>query len=124
VRGSEANGDRVFARDGSHGLDDLGGPPACWSRRPTTDHVSRHLALLTPYLLLHRHISLPYTGAVALRWVWPRETWLGPVPLSDDVGEFGERGRDEPTGAGIDAEFVVASANVLHQRMTAHDHPR
>jgi hypothetical protein len=24
---------------------------------------------------------------------------------------------------GFDAEFVVAAANVLHQRVTAHDHP-
>jgi hypothetical protein len=39
------------------------------------------------------------------------------------VGEFGECGRDAPVGSGFDAEFVVRAADVLHERVTAHDHP-
>jgi hypothetical protein len=42
---------------------------------------------------------------------------------SDRSGEFSERGRDAPTRPGFDAEFVVAVASVLHQSVTAHDHP-
>ena len=41
---------------------------------------------------------------------------------SDRPGEFGERGRDAPMMPGFDAEFVVAAANVLHERVTPDDH--
>jgi hypothetical protein len=40
----------------------------------------------------------------------------------DDLGEFGERVRDAPMGARIKTELVMAAPNVLHQRMTAHNH--
>jgi hypothetical protein len=46
------------------------------------------------------------------------------VSRSDDVGEFGERGRDATAWVGLDAEFVVPAAHVLHERVTAHDYPR
>jgi hypothetical protein len=48
----------------------------------------------------------------------------GSVSRSDDLGEFGERGRDATAGAGFDAEFVVPAAHVLHERVAVHDHPR
>jgi hypothetical protein len=35
--------------------------------------------------------------------------------------EFGERGRDAPMGSGFHAEFVKATSDVLHERVTAHD---
>ena len=62
--------------------------------------------------------------AVALCWIWPRETESRRGPRSDRSGEFGERGRDATAGTDVNAEFVVTAPNVLHQRMTAHDHPR
>jgi hypothetical protein len=40
---------------------------------------------------------------------------------SDGSGEFGEPGSDAAVLAGLDAEFVVATPNILHQRLTAHD---
>jgi hypothetical protein len=39
------------------------------------------------------------------------------------VGEFGERGLDAPVVARVDAEFLVPAADVLHERVTTHDHP-
>ena len=42
--------------------------------------------------------------------------------LSEGSCEFGERGRDSAMLPDVDAEFVVAAANVLHERETAHDH--
>jgi hypothetical protein len=42
---------------------------------------------------------------------------------SDRSGEFGERGSDAPVPAGVDPEFVVASPQVLRERVTSHDHP-
>jgi hypothetical protein len=42
---------------------------------------------------------------------------------SDRSGEFGERGSDAPVCAGVGPEFVVASPEVLHERVTSHDHP-
>ncbi len=53
---------------------------------------------------------------------WPRRAELRSVFPSDDLGEFGERGRDAPMRARVDAEFVVAAPNVLHERVAAHDH--
>ena len=41
---------------------------------------------------------------------------------SDGAGEFRERGRDATVGASVASQFVVASADVLHERVTAHDH--
>ena len=41
---------------------------------------------------------------------------------SDGSDEFGERGSDAPVLAGVDAEFVVASPQVLHEGVTSHDH--
>ena len=41
---------------------------------------------------------------------------------SDGSGEFNERGSDAAVLAGFDAEFVVASPQALHERMTSHDH--
>ena len=43
---------------------------------------------------------------------------------SDGAGEFGKRGLDTAMDARIGAEFVVAASNVLHERVTADDHPR
>ena len=42
---------------------------------------------------------------------------------SDGSGEFVERGRDTPMRSGFDAEFVVTAPDVLHERVTADDHP-
>jgi hypothetical protein len=44
------------------------------------------------------------------------------VLLSEGSCEFGERGRDSAMLPDVDTEFVVAAANVLHERVTAHDH--
>jgi hypothetical protein len=38
------------------------------------------------------------------------------------LGEFRKRARDAPVLACADAEFVLTAANVLHERVTAHDH--
>jgi hypothetical protein len=46
----------------------------------------------------------------------PRGTQAAVRVRSDDSGEFGERVRDAPMGAGIAREFVVAAPNILHQR--------
>jgi hypothetical protein len=46
------------------------------------------------------------------------------VSRSYDRGEFGERGRDAIAWLGFDPEFVVASLDVLHERVAVHDHPR
>jgi hypothetical protein len=45
-----------------------------------------------------------------------------PPLCSDGSGEFGERDCDAPVRAGFDAEFVVASPEAPHERVTAHDH--
>ncbi len=42
----------------------------------------------------------------------------------DGAGEFGERGFDPTMRRCFDAEFVVAAADVLHQRVTANDDVR
>ena len=52
---------------------------------------------------------------------WAREAELRLVSRSDDLGEFGERDRNATTRAGFDTEFVVATAKVLHERVTTHD---
>ena len=57
-----------------------------------------------------------------MSWAWPRKSELRPVFSLDDLGEFGERVRDAPMGARMDAEFVVAAPNVLQERVTEHDH--
>jgi hypothetical protein len=41
---------------------------------------------------------------------------------SDGSGEFGERVGDAPMPTDFAPEFVVAAPNVLHERVTAHDH--
>ena len=48
----------------------------------------------------------------------------GPASGSDSADEFGERGRDATARRAIDTEFGVATTNILHQRVTAHDHQR
>jgi hypothetical protein len=54
---------------------------------------------------------------------WPREVELASRSRSDGLGEFGERMRDsEMMVSRVDAECVVAAPDVLHQRVTAHDH--
>src|SRR5205823_1822976 len=60
-------------------------------------------------------------GAVALTRSWPRGAELRSVSGSDGASEFRERGRDATMWSRIDAEFVVAAPNVLHERMAAHD---
>ena len=40
------------------------------------------------------------------------------------MDQFGERSRDTTAGTRVNAEFVVAAPNVLHQRVTADDHSR
>ena len=52
-----------------------------------------------------------------------REIELSSVSGSDRLGEFGERVLDAPVGARVDAEFVVAAPDVLHQRVAADNHP-
>ena len=44
------------------------------------------------------------------------------VSLLDGAGEFSERMLDASTSARVDAELVVASSNVLHERVAADDH--
>ena len=41
---------------------------------------------------------------------------------SDGEGEFGEACLDPVAGLGIEAEFVVSTAQVLNERMPATDH--
>jgi hypothetical protein len=41
---------------------------------------------------------------------------------SDRSGELGARDRDAPVRVGFDAELVMASPEVLHERVTTHDH--
>ncbi len=38
------------------------------------------------------------------------------------MGEFGERGGDPQRGAGVDSEFVVAAAQILHEGVPGDDH--
>ena len=45
-----------------------------------------------------------------------------PASRSDCPGEFDERVLDPLVRARVNVEFVVAAADVLHQRVTAHDH--
>jgi len=42
----------------------------------------------------------------------------------DRAGEFGERVRHATMHRCLDAEFVMAAPDVLHERVTTHDHPR
>jgi len=63
--------------------------------------------------------ELSYTGTVALR---DRRT-CGSFVLAlrlDRGCEFAERGLQAAMLASVHAEFIVASSDVLHQRMTAH----
>jgi hypothetical protein len=66
--------------------------------------------------------ELKPVGSVALGRSWSSKTGPRPLSCSDDFGEFGERDRDAPVGAGFDAKFVMASPQVLHERVAAHDH--
>ena len=43
---------------------------------------------------------------------------------SDGLGELGECSSNPSTPARFHTEFVVASAEVLHERVTSHDRPR
>ena len=65
-------------------------------------------------------------GTVALfDRVAPGPAFLGTYLRSDCPGEFIECCREsQMVVSGVDAELVVAAANVLHERVTAHDHLR
>ena len=43
---------------------------------------------------------------------------------SDRAGEFGERVRDATMHTRVDTEFVVATADVLHERVSTNDRAR
>ena len=43
-------------------------------------------------------------------------------PRSDRLGEFGKRRGDPRGGRGVDGEFVVSAAEVLHERVSGDDH--
>jgi hypothetical protein len=60
---------------------------------------------------------MTWRGAVAL---WDRGR-VEPVldPRSDRLGEFSERSGDPPYGRGVDGEFVVTTAKVLHEDVPA-----
>ena len=60
-------------------------------------------------------------GTVALSRSVPRGSEQRPVSGSDRAGEFADL-FDAAMRARVDTEFVVPAADVLHQRMTAHDH--
>src|SRR5437763_8131703 len=62
------------------------------------------------------------TGSVALSRSWRCQTEPRSVSRSDNFGEFGERRRNAPVGARIDPEFIVAAAQILHERVDGHDH--
>ena len=50
--------------------------------------------------------------------------WLAGVKLcSDGEGEFGEGHRDLLPRVCVHAEFVVAAANILDERVSGTDHP-
>src|SRR6266567_2247964 len=87
--------------------------------------LRRHHPPGMPRLDPHLRASTPRTRAL-LRWAGPRHA--RPVSVaavrSDGSGEFGERGLDMPMGASVKPKFVMAATQVLHQRMTAHDHSR
>jgi hypothetical protein len=42
---------------------------------------------------------------------------------SDGEGKFGERGGEAMSGIDLDAEFVVAAAQILDEGMTGADYP-
>lgn len=67
--------------------------------------------------------NLVFAGSVALGRIDAREGRSVDVG-SDGSSEFGERCGDAPMGSGVATEFVVAAANVLHQRVALHDHLR
>ena len=58
-----------------------------------------------------------------MRWIGPAANLDAVDVRSDGSGEFGERGRDAAVWSGVETEFVVAAANVLHERVTEDDHP-
>ena len=67
---------------------------------------------------------LTWHGTVALFDQRARRKRLGPVPVgSDGLADFVERRCDAEVRVGFDTEFVVAPSNVLHERVTADDHP-
>jgi hypothetical protein len=43
-------------------------------------------------------------------------------PAPDGGGEFGERRHDAQPTVSVEAEFVVAAANVLHEGVSSDDH--
>ena len=78
-------------------------------------------------LLVERGIEVDHVtvfGTVALGRRVPRGSEQRPVSGSDRAGEFAECVLDTPMSARVDTEFVVAATDVLHQRVTAHDHSR
>ncbi len=75
----------------------------------------------SPYRRWHCCIGAASWGTVALG---ARHRAGARLLGSDGAGEFGERVRDAPMRARVHAKFVVAAPDVLHQRMTAHDHTR
>jgi hypothetical protein len=43
---------------------------------------------------------------------------------SDRLREFAKHMRDTTMGTRVNAELIVTATNVLHERVTANDHPR
>jgi hypothetical protein len=63
-----------------------------------------------------------FAGTVALTLIARAEFRIALRCCSDGLDEFGERGRDAPMTPGVNSDFVVAALEVLHERVTTHDH--
>ena len=97
------------------------------TKAPVPRHVTSAARMTTPTSTRGRGRWIQSCGwrggSVALAL---RESGAGPFSSgwnSDGEGEFGERGGEAMSGIGVDAEFVVAAAQILDERMTGVDHP-
>ena len=64
--------------------------------------------------------SRPLPGGLLRRW--EADEGSAVLPRSDGAGEFGEDRCEPMPSVNIDAEFVVAAADVLDERVPGTDH--
>jgi hypothetical protein len=71
---------------------------------------------------LRSPVDMKVKGAVASVDREARLGDVGSIPVSDRTREFVERRSDPQTGERVDAEFVVAATDVLHEGVAPDDH--